>query len=132
MKDEEKDSVPLDTNSLAVMRTVLANERTFLAWCRTALGLLGFGFVLEKAGLYLKHLVPDIDPHLSKDLGLLSIFALLSGLLVLIGAAWRFFSIEKQIGSNLGRMTPVPEVLVLFAVALVLIISVFSGNMLFF
>ncbi len=132
MKDEEKESVPLDTNSLAVMRTVLANERTFLAWCRTALGLLGFGFVLEKAGLYLKHLVPDIDPNLSKDLGLLSIFALLSGLLVLIGAAWRFFSIEKQIGSNLGRMTPVPEVLVLFAVALVLIISVFSGNMLFF
>lgn len=131
MENEKKEPIPLDTNSLAVMRTVLANERTFLAWCRTALGLLGFGFVLEKAGLYLKHIIPNIDPNLSKDLGLLSVFALLSGLLVLIGAAWRFFSIEKQIGSNLGRMTPIPEVLVLLAVALVLIVSVFSGNMLF-
>ncbi|SDK55330.1 putative membrane protein [Maridesulfovibrio ferrireducens] len=128
---DEKKPLPLDTNSLAVMRTLLANERTFLAWCRTALGLLGFGFVLEKAGLYLKHFVPDANPLMSQDLGMLSLFALFSGMLVLVGAAVRFFSIEKQIGSKLGRMTPFPEVLVLFAVALVLIISVFSGKVIF-
>ncbi|OEU71771.1 MAG: hypothetical protein BA863_12900 [Desulfovibrio sp. S3730MH75] len=131
MKDEEKEPLPLDTNSLAVIRTLLANERTFLAWCRTALGLLGFGFVLEKVGLYMRHFLPDVNPLMSKDLGLLSLFALFSGMLVLVGAAFRFFSIEKQVGAKLGRMTPFPEVLVLIAVAIVLIISVFSGKMIF-
>lgn len=34
----------------------LANERTFLAWVRTALALLGFGFVLARMGLFLRQL----------------------------------------------------------------------------
>ena len=32
----------------------LANERTFLAWVRTALGLIGLGFVLARMGLFLR------------------------------------------------------------------------------
>ena len=34
----------------------LANERTFLAWVRTALGLIGLGFVLARMGLFLRQL----------------------------------------------------------------------------
>jgi putative membrane protein len=34
----------------------LANERTFLAWIRTALGLIGLGFVLARMGLFLRQL----------------------------------------------------------------------------
>ena len=34
-------------------RDHLANERTFLAWVRTALGLIGLGFVLARMGLFL-------------------------------------------------------------------------------
>src|SRR4051812_16870741 len=37
-------------------RDHLANERTFLAWVRTALGLLGLGFVLARMGLFLEQL----------------------------------------------------------------------------
>src|SRR6476646_7271039 len=32
----------------------LANERTFLAWVRTSLGLIGLGFVLARMGLFLR------------------------------------------------------------------------------
>jgi putative membrane protein len=32
-------------------RDYLAEERTFLAWIRTGLGLMGFGFVVARAGL---------------------------------------------------------------------------------
>jgi putative membrane protein len=37
-------------------RDHLANERTFLAWVRTALGLIGLGFVLARVGLFLQQL----------------------------------------------------------------------------
>jgi putative membrane protein len=37
-------------------RDHLANERTFLAWVRTALGLIGLGFVLARMGLFLRQL----------------------------------------------------------------------------
>ena len=35
-------------------RDHLANERTFLAWIRTALALIGLGFVLARLGLFLR------------------------------------------------------------------------------
>jgi putative membrane protein len=31
-----------------------ANERTFLAWVRTAIALIGFGFVVERFNLFLR------------------------------------------------------------------------------
>jgi len=34
--------------------TILSNERTFLAWMRTGIALMAFGFVVAKFGLYLK------------------------------------------------------------------------------
>jgi putative membrane protein len=37
-------------------RDHLANERTFLAWVRTSLGLIGLGFVLARMGLFLREL----------------------------------------------------------------------------
>jgi len=38
------------------VRDHLANERTFLAWIRTALGMIGLGFVLARMGLFLRQL----------------------------------------------------------------------------
>lgn len=32
----------------------LANERTFLAWIRTSLGIMGFGFVVVKFSLFIR------------------------------------------------------------------------------
>lgn len=47
-------------------RVLFAAERTLLAWSRTSLTLMGFGFVLERFGLFLKFMVPGrpiIDDH---------------------------------------------------------------------
>ena len=35
-------------------RVHMANERTFLAWIRTSVGIMAFGFVVEKFGLFIK------------------------------------------------------------------------------
>jgi len=34
----------------------LANERTFLAWVRTCIALIGLGFIIAKFGLFIEEL----------------------------------------------------------------------------
>jgi putative membrane protein len=41
-------------NELEDPRTYFAAERTFLAWIRTGLGLMGVGFALARFGLFLR------------------------------------------------------------------------------
>ena len=46
-------------------RVHFAAERTFLAWIRTGLALMGFGFVVARFGLFLKEVAggaPDTLP----------------------------------------------------------------------
>lgn len=39
----------------------LANQRTFLAWIRTSLGIMAFGFVVERFALFLKQFTLFLD-----------------------------------------------------------------------
>jgi putative membrane protein len=47
---------------MALLADYLAAERTFLAWIRTALSLMGFGFVVARFGLFLREL-QAVEPH---------------------------------------------------------------------
>jgi uncharacterized membrane protein YidH (DUF202 family) len=42
-------------------RVFFAAERTLLAWVRTALGLVGMGFVVARFGLFLRLVRPDVE-----------------------------------------------------------------------
>jgi uncharacterized protein (DUF302 family)/uncharacterized membrane protein YidH (DUF202 family) len=53
----------VETQERADLRDYLAAERTLLAWIRTGLALMGFGFVVARFGLFLQQLL--IDQHLS-------------------------------------------------------------------
>ena len=73
----------------------LANERTFLAWIRTGIGIMGFGFVVVKFSLFVK----QISAVLGED-GVMPVAEMPSKgysdaigiLLVLLGAAATLFS----------------------------------------
>jgi uncharacterized protein (DUF302 family)/uncharacterized membrane protein YidH (DUF202 family) len=47
---------PIESEQSAERRDRLAAERTFLAWVRTGVALMGFGFVVARFGLFLQEL----------------------------------------------------------------------------
>jgi putative membrane protein len=53
-------------------RVYFAAERTLLAWVRTGLAMMGFGFVVARFGLFLRELaaVRDVSSHHSSGLSL--------------------------------------------------------------
>ena len=48
-------------------RVFFAAERTLMAWTRTGLTLMAFGFMLERFGLFL-HMLRKIPGHIGRDL----------------------------------------------------------------
>src|SRR5438445_9652124 len=53
---EEQKPLPQHINTSKRVTDHLANERTFLAWLRTGLSTIAFGFVVERFGLLLREL----------------------------------------------------------------------------
>jgi putative membrane protein len=70
-------------------RVWLAAERTFLAWIRTGIALMGFGFVVARFGLFLRELAAahQLTSHGTTGLSLwLGTALLIIGVIVNIGA----------------------------------------------
>lgn len=87
----------------------MANERTFLAWIRTSIGIMAFGFVLEKFGLFLKQYAFIIDASGGLKIHRVSateyssfwgVFLVGLGALMGVLAFFRYKSVEKQIDEN--------------------------------
>ncbi|MBV9230031.1 MAG: DUF202 domain-containing protein [Chloroflexi bacterium] len=78
----------------------LANERTFLAWMRTGLATIAFGFVVERFGLLLRELnaktptLPESSIHYSSIIGV-SLTVL--GVVVIIIALLNFLQVRRAI-----------------------------------
>ncbi|MEW6220987.1 MAG: DUF202 domain-containing protein [Thermodesulfobacteriota bacterium] len=51
-------------------RVFFAAERTLLAWNRTSLTLMAFGFVIERSGLYMHVAAPDRPSPLERDVSI--------------------------------------------------------------
>ncbi|UGQ13070.1 DUF202 domain-containing protein [Yinghuangia sp. ASG 101] len=96
-------------------RFTLANERTFLAWIRTALSLLAGGVAVVQ-------FLPDLGPH---GLRLVLGFILVAIAAMLAGTAYRrWFRVERAM--RLGQAlpgTPMPLMLSV-GVAAVIVVSV--------
>lgn len=81
-------------------RVLFAAERTLLAWNRTSLGFMAFGFVMERAGLLLR----AIEHTSPRDSMLAPTFLLGIGFIIL-GAACALVS-SLQYSAVLKTLTP--------------------------
>jgi putative membrane protein len=74
-------------------RVHFAAERTFLAWIRTGLALMGFGFVVARFGLFLKEVAGGHTPGV-KSYG----FSLWAGsAMVMLGAVLNLAAVARHL-----------------------------------
>lgn len=101
MAQGQKDpaEAPLRPDSAA--RDHMANTRTLLAWVRTAIALIGLGFVVARFGLFLRELGASAGSTANQTASRVSAFVgvgvVLIGVLVLALAMYRFLDARKQI-----------------------------------
>jgi putative membrane protein len=87
-------------------RVYFAAERTFLAWIRTGLALMGFGFVVARFGLFLRELSmrnsgpPQVSTHTTGPSVWLGTALVIVGVIVNISAAMTHIRQVRQLRSG--------------------------------
>lgn len=104
-------------------RVHMANERTFLAWIRTSISIMAFGFVVEKFSLFVKQLSFYLGREaVPPPAGYSSIFGIiLVGLGAVMGVLSfvRYKSVQRQIEEDSYAPSPVLSVLLALAVVVI-------------
>jgi putative membrane protein len=90
----------MDNSAEQDPRIYLAAERTFLAWLRTGLGLIGVGFAVSRFGLFLRQF-SGVTAHLSAPATGLSVWSGVAlvclGVLVNVGAVARHLRLVREL-----------------------------------
>lgn len=105
-------------------RVHMANERTFLAWIRTSIGIMAFGFVVERFALFVK----QMSYFLGKEVGAPAIqqgrsYSSILGIsLIALGAIMGFLSfirykkVEKQIDEDTYQPSLILDILLTISI----------------
>jgi putative membrane protein len=86
-------------NNKKMINEHMANERTFLSWVRTGIGIMVFGFVIVKFSLFINQLPSDFfqDSNIPKNgftifIGIALVF---TGALTILISYWKYRQIHK-------------------------------------
>ena len=85
-------------------RFSLANERTFLAWIRTALAFIAGGVAVEA---FTNELLPETGRRI------VAVLVVITGLVIAVMAASRWVRVERSM--RLGRPLPLPSLIPLLS-----------------
>ena len=82
-----------------------ANERTYLAWARTSIAVMAFGFLVEKFDLFMKIVIKSLNVKSSQlashTAEILGIVIMILAVIILLVASIRFIITKKQINTEL-------------------------------
>jgi putative membrane protein len=115
---------------LGYERTRLAADRTLMAWIRTSVSMISFGFTLFKFFMYLREsnfLSPQLPMHGPRNLGL-ALVGLGTGMLAL--AIMEYLLYQRRLSRQLNQKFPFSTALL--AAVLITLIGLFAlFNLLF-
>ncbi len=82
----------------------LANERTFLAWIRTSIAMMGFGFVIVKFALFIRQLTAVLhQPNINANTGFSGVIGVIMvafGAVIAALSFVRYRNVEKQLNNG--------------------------------
>lgn len=114
-------------------RVHMANERTLLAWIRTSISIMAFGFVVEKFAIFLRQFaitegVIGLRPAVPPGRGYSSVFgAVLVGIGALLGllSFVRYLKVQKQIDKGVYYPSFILDVMLVISVVAIAVFLLF-------
>ena len=105
-------------------RVHMANERTFLAWIRTSIGIMAFGFVVEKFALFIKQMslilgeanIKNASPPSHGYSAIVGIFLVGLGSLMGLLAFVRYKKVGRQIDEDTYQPSSILDILLTISV----------------
>lgn len=112
-------------------RDHLANERTFLAWVRTSVAIVVFGFAIGRFAIAMRQLTA-FQGHVSRTTGLsvwMGMIAILAGVVMMIAGLTRYRKTRAQLDE--GKFEPAGFVVDLVAILTVLFGLTLAGYLIY-
>jgi putative membrane protein len=113
----------------SALQSHMANERTFLAWVRTSIGLMAFGFVVERFTIFMRQATLLLEAAHAPSIQLQTHFkgymSFFGAILVALGIALcllafaHYRSVGKQIDDNRYKPSILPATLLTITVVLI-------------
>ena len=108
------------------IRDHLANERTFLAWIRTSIGIMAFGFVVVKFAFFVREISIKFGEgniiHSKGYSGIMGIFLVVVGSVITLLSFLRYKQITKQLNEGTYRYS---SILITMFTSIIILISIF-------
>jgi len=111
-------------NSTANPSDHLANERTFLAWIRTGVAIMGFGFVVVKFALFIKQISIALEGKnnilpgkgYSTQIGILLVA---TGAFIALYSYFRYRVTEKQLDNRTYKPSMLPALILTLGIVII-------------